>query len=332
MDATVRTTAVAHPNIALIKYWGDRDHSLRLPANGSLSLTLAGLETVTSVTLDDGLDRDTLTLNDEPANPQARNRVSRHLDLLRDLADSRTHAHVHSASNFPADSGVASSAAAFAALTLAGASAFGLSLDRRTLSRLARRGSGSASRSIFGGFVELHTGRRDEEAYAEEIAPKDHWSLVDLIAVVSREQKDVGSTRGHQLAGTSPLQQARIKDTPRRLKRCRQAILGRDFEALAAITEQDSNLMHAVMQTSAPALLYWRPETLRLMLEVQHWRAEGLEVCYTIDAGPNVHCICTEASSAEIEARLAAVQGALQVLAARPGSGAHLLGPSESSR
>lgn len=325
MSITGKATAVAHPNIAYIKYWGNIDHHLRLPANGSISMTLSGLETMTSVQLDEYLPDDVVLLDDETPSREVQRRVARHLDILRDLAGSRVHAHVHSASNFPAESGIASSAAAFAALTLAGASAFGLSLDRRALSRLARRGSGSASRSIFGGFVELHSSSQDEQAYAEEIAPKEYWSLVDMIAVVSQKPKEVSSTRGHELAETSPIQAARIADAPRRLERCRQAILARDFEAFAAIVEQDSNLMHAVMQTSDPALLYWRPGTLRVMQAVKGWREEGLEVCYTIDAGPNVHCICTEGSSVEIEARITAIPGVVQVLNALPGSGAHLL-------
>jgi diphosphomevalonate decarboxylase len=327
----MKATAVAHPNIALIKYWGNRDHDLRLPANASISITLNGLETVTTVTLDDTLRGDEVVLYGAPAPEDAQLRVSEHLNILRGLAGSQLHARVESTNDFPAGSGIASSASAFAALTLAGASAYGLELNPRSLSRLARRGSGSASRSIFGGYVELHTGEQDEQAFSEQVAPPEHWPLEDLIAVVSHEHKNVGSSKGHRRAETSPIQAARVIDAPRRISACREAILARDFKALALIVEQDSNLMHAVMQTSTPPLLYWKPETVSIMHAVQRWRSEGLDVCYTIDAGPNVHCLCTQESSAVVEQKLAEMQGVLQILKATPGSGARLAAFPRSS-
>lgn len=330
MNAPKKATAVAHPNIALIKYWGNRNHALRLPANDSISITLAGLETVTTVTLDESLDEDEFVLDSVRVSDQPHRRVSEHLEILRGLAGSRLHAHVESSNDFPAASGIASSASAFAALTLAGAAAYGLELDRQTLSRLARRGSGSASRSIYGGYVQLHAGEVDEQAFSEQIAAPDHWPLQDLIAVVSREHKSVGSSAGHRLAETSPLQAARILDAPRRISTCRDAIREKDFEVLAAIVEQDSNLMHAVMQTCSPPLLYWEPQTVAIMHAVPRWREQGLEVCYTVDAGPNVHCLCTQESCAAVEKRLSAMPGVIQILRSGPGAGARLVGSAHS--
>jgi diphosphomevalonate decarboxylase len=316
--------AIANPNIALIKYWGNRDDRLRLPANGSISFTLDGLETETLVHFDDHLPADQMTLNQRPATEVELARVSQHLDLIRDLAGMDVPALVDSRNNFPAGAGIASSASAFAALTLAGVSAAGLELTREELSRLARRGSGSAARSIHPGFVEWYAGDDDQSSFAESIAPPSHWGLVDLITLVNKKHKQVGSTQGHHLASSSPLQACRVQDAARRLEVCRQAILSKNFSALAAIVEQDSNLMHAVMMTSTPQLFYWDPASITLMRTIQGWRQSGLAACFTLDAGPNVHCLTTEADADEVEDRLKEHPAVMQVIRARPGQGARL--------
>ncbi len=320
-----KATARAHPNIALIKYWGNLNHEQRLPANTSLSITLGDLETRTMVFFDDRLKADEIFIDGAPASETASQRVQTHLDRIRRIADIETRASVDSKSTFPSGAGIASSASAFAALTLAAVVACDLQLDPRELSRLARQGSGSASRSMFGGFVVWHAGETDAESYAESIAGKNHWPLVDLIAIVDASHKTVGSSQGHRLAETSPLQNARLADAPRRLAICLQAIMQRDFSALATIVEQDSNMMHAVMMTSNPALLYWSPATIELMKTVTRLRSEGLSICYSIDAGPNVHCICTpEHADAALE-ELRHVPGVLDVLASRSGDGAEII-------
>jgi len=323
--ASQTAVAAASPNIALIKYWGNRDDALRLPANGSISMTLAGLETVIEVTFEEGRAGDSLTLNGRAAPEEVLSRVSQHLARVRELAGLRAGARIRSRSNFPSGTGLASSAAAFAALTLAAVQASGLRLEARFLSRLARRGSGSASRSIFGGFVEWHAGKSDKDSFAEPLAPGEHWGLVDLVVILSRRRKPTGSTEGHALAATSPLQAARVADAPRRLAECREALRARDFARLAAVVEHDSNLMHAVMLTSRPTLLYWSPETVRLMGAIAAWREAGMEACYTIDAGPNVHCLCAPQSAQRAARRLQSLPGVLQVLRCPAGEGARLL-------
>jgi len=221
--------------------------------------------------------------------------------------------------------GIASSAAAFAALSLAATTAAGLELGEKELSRLSRTGSGSACRSIPGGFVEWQAGTNDETSFAFSVAPPDHWNLTDCIAIISRAHKPTGSTEGHALAGSSPLQAARIESAAERLARCRGAILERDFEALAEVVELDSNMMHAVMMTSTPPLFYWQPATLTVMQEVRTWRANGLNTCYTIDAGPNVHVFCLSSDAHLVRARLAQIPGVEKVLTAKPGGPARLL-------
>lgn len=322
-------TATASPNIAFIKYWGNRDTALRLPANASLSMTLANLQTKTTVIFDDRLETDQIEIDGSPASVKAASRVTMHLDLIRTLSEVPAFASIHSQSNFPAGAGIASSASAFAALTAAASEAAGLELDKKQLSILARRGSGSAARSIFGGFVQLFSGEVNEDGYAEQLASADHWQLIDLIAVVRKEHKSTGSSEGHQLAPTSPIQAIRVQDAARRLEICQSAILQKDFLTLAKIIEQDSNLMHSVMMTSDPPLLYLEPESISVMKRVTRWREDGLAVCYTIDAGPNVHCICTFEDSDEVERQLHSIDGILDIYRCSPGNGVSVTANNE---
>jgi diphosphomevalonate decarboxylase len=326
MHTTSHTaTAIAQPNVAFIKYWGNRDHSLRIPSNGSLSMNLAGLETRTRVRFDPEFSSDSLTLNGRPAPELALARAQAMLNRVRQMSGIRTSAEITSGNNFPTGTGIASSASAFAALAVAASAAAGLRLDEAELSRLARTGSGSASRSIPGGFVEWQAGSRHEDSFAFSIASPEYWTLTDCIAIVSTEHKPIGSTEGHALADTSPLQNARVADAPRRLDICRRALRTRDFETLADIVELDSNLMHAVMMTSNPRLIYWQSMTLAVMEAVQRWRAEGLPVCYTIDAGPNVHVICEVVYQPQVENKLMGIPGVIKVLSAGPGGPARLV-------
>ena len=319
-------TAQAHPNIAFIKYWGNRDNTLRLPLNGSISMNLDGLYTRTTVSFQPSLPYDELIINGHEVTGAGLERVSYILDLVRGMANIKDRAEIMSENNFPSGAGIASSASAFAALALAGSKAAGLNLSEPELSHLARRGSGSASRSIPGGFVEWQAGIADEDSFAFSIAPVDHWKLVDCIAIVSASHKQTGSTEGHSIAPTSPLQAARVADAPRRLELCRKAILNRDFNSFASIVELDSDMMHSVMMTSTPALHYWKPASLAVMNAVRQWRVEGIQACYTVDAGANVHVICPEAEAHAVDKRLREIKGVEDVLVARAGGAAKIVG------
>jgi len=322
---TQSATALAHPNIAFIKYWGNRDNILRLPSNGSISMNLDGLFTRTTVTFSASFEADSLRIGNRPVSGPGLKRVSTFLDLVRDLAGTNLHAEVVSENNFPSGAGIASSAAAFAALAVAASHAAGIVLTERELSRLARRGSGSASRSVPGGFVEWQAGATDADSYSFSIAPPEHWDLADCVAIVSAGHKKTGSTEGHALAGTSPLQPARVADADRRLDLCRRAILERDFKAFASIVELDSDMMHAVMMTSTPGLFYWQPASLTVMGAVREWRTNGLPVCYTVDAGPNVHVICPREYIGETEKNLRKLPGVQDVLMAGVGGPARIV-------
>ncbi|NJL54703.1 diphosphomevalonate decarboxylase [bacterium] len=317
-------TTRAHPNIAFIKYWGNQDEELRLPANPSLSMNLDSLYTETSLSWGAG-PCDVLILNGQRTEGAALQRLSQHLDQLRTRLGIKDYAYVESINTFPTGAGIASSASAFAALTLAATQAAGLSLDERELSTLARLGSGSASRSVPSGFVEWHVGNTHEDSFAETFVERNHWTLVDVVAVISGEHKAVTSRAGHISAGTSDLQAARVQGAVSRLQMVKQSILDRDFRQFAEVVELDSNLMHAVMMTSKPPLFYWHPASLALMQQVRAWRSEGINVCYTLDAGPNVHCICTEDSLGPLMERLALLDSVQETFVARPGAGAEII-------
>ncbi len=318
-------TAIAHPNIALIKYWGNRDQNLRLPANGSISMNLAVLETRTSVCLRSDLPADRLFINEVEQSGSELQRVRQFMTILRQMSAGKDFAEIRSANNFPSSAGIASSASAFAALALAGARAYGLDLSQQELSRLARRGSGSACRSIPAGFVEWLPGKTDLDSYAVSIAQPQHWDLWDCIAVVQSAPKLTGSSEGHALAATSPLQSARVLDAPRRLSLCREAIQKKDFAMLAEILEQDSNLMHAVMLTSKPALMYWESSSIFLMKEIVRLRQSGVAVAYTMDAGPNVHAICTADCVDSVKKHFSSNPAVQQLLISPVGYAARLL-------
>ena len=207
--------ALAHPNIAFIKYWGNLNDELRIPLNSSISMNLAALHTTTRVTFDDSLSQDSLFINDEPQSGGQLKRVGQFLDNVRKMAKTDCFARVESCNSFPMGAGIASSASAFAALSLAASSAAGLKLDEAQLSRLARLGSGSAARSVPDGFTEWCAGKEDQESYARSIAASNHWQLVDCIVIITRGHKNTGSSKGHQLAQTSPLQNARIEGCAR---------------------------------------------------------------------------------------------------------------------
>ncbi len=300
--------AIACSNIAFIKYWGNSDHRLRLAANASLSMNLAALTVQAAVEFIPTLAEDQLSINSAAPSPAAAQRVFEHLDLVRSRARISTRAKIATTSNFPAGAGIASSAAAFAALSVAGAAAAGLTLSQAELSALARRGSGSASRSVPGGFCQwLADGNQRE--FATSIAPADHWDLCDVVAVVSVEHKRVGSTGGHELADSSDLQAARVAGAAERFAACKQALLNKDLSALGPIIEEDAILMHSVMMTCRPPIFYWLPATLEILHAVPRWRAGGLPVYFTIDAGPNVHLICESRNASQVEAAARALPG-----------------------
>jgi diphosphomevalonate decarboxylase len=328
----VNATAVACANIALVKYWGKRDEALNLPARGSLSVTLDALETRTTVTFDAERPADVLVVDGIERAGAALARAARVLDLLRARAGvgaEGPRALVTSANTFPYGAGLASSASGMAALVTAGAAALGLDLDPAERSVLARRGSGSAARSIHGGFVEWRAGERPDgaDSVGVPLHPAAHWELRVVVAVVAAAgEKAVPSTEGmRHTAATSPYQPAWLAAVDTDLVAARAALAARDLAALGAVAERSALRMHAAMLAADPALLYWRGATVEALHTVRALRArDGLAAWATIDAGPHVKVLTTPADAPAVAARLAAVPGVERVVASRIGGPARV--------
>jgi len=316
-------TARARANIALVKYWGKADARLKIPAVGSISITLDGLWSETEVRFDSALAADTLELDGQSKAAQLE-RVSTCLDLLRERAGVGLRARVVSRNNFPTGAGLASSASGFAALVGAAAAALGLELSPRELSIYARRGSGSAARSVFGGYVEMHVGREADgsDSFAEPLLPADAWPLDVVIAIAARGEKDVGSGAGMARSEqSSPYYSSWVAAQDADLDRARAAIAARDFELLADVAEHSCLKMHAAALASRPPLIYWKGVTLDCIEAVRALRAGGVPVFFTIDAGPQLKAVCEPQASAQVAAALSQVPGVLDVMTTGLGPG-----------
>jgi diphosphomevalonate decarboxylase len=322
-------TAFAGTNIALVKYWGKRDAALNLPAAGSLSLTLDRLGTRTTVQFGDGAAAvDRVVLNGAPADDATAARVSAFLDRVRARAGSSARAFVTTENGVPTASGLASSASGFAALAVAATRAAGLALPAGELSVLARLGSGSAARSIFGGFVEMARGQRADgnDAAASPLAAGDGWDVRLVVAVTSAGPKSMGSTAAMEhTARTSPYYAAWLASVDHDLAAARAAVAARDLPALGAVAERSALRMHATAMAADPAVVYWNPATLAAMACVRALRDRGVPVFFTIDAGPHVKALCAAAHADAVAAALAAVPGVVKTLTAAPGPGARVV-------
>jgi len=316
----MKLTTIAPANIAFIKYWGRNDETLFLPANDNISMTLSGCTTTCTIELDPKLKKDLIEikfLNNTDFKPIDTTSIKAQ-DLLKQitriqaLANSEAKIHMKSINNFPSDAGIASSASSFAAVTAALLLVYGIDEkfeDKTELSREIRLcGSGSASRSAMGGFVELFAGHDHESSYAHQIADENHWKLIDLVAVVDPDKKKASSSEGHSLVRTSPYFDTRIIEMKPRIKAVRKAILDRDLKTLGECAEEDMLSMHLVMMTQKPALFYWSPGTIAIMKAIRDLRDEtGTQAYCTIDAGPNVHVICEKKDYKAVEAYLKAI-------------------------
>lgn len=321
-----KATVDAPPNIAFVKYWGARDLERAIPANRSISMTLRRSFSRSTVEHDPALERHEVhwwgAEGLEPAPPSFGARVAAHLDRLRAWAGVGGAFRVGTRNNFPAAAGLASSASGFAALTLATVAALGREASVEELSDLARRsGSGSASRSVLGGYVEWPRGWRRGELHAFPLAPAGHWDLRDVIAVVESGPKETSSLDGHTRARSGPYWRARQRELPARLAAVRAAIAGRDLAALGEVIEEEAIDLHAVAMTSRPPIFYWKPGTLAVLAAVRALRGEGVGAWSTMDAGANVHVLCEPTDEPVVAARLEELDAVHEVIRDGVGEG-----------
>lgn len=321
----MKATAEANPNIALIKYWGKADVALNLPVTGSLSLTLDAAPTRTTVELDESLTADEVVLGGTVLSGRPADRVERFLDLVRTASGRTERARVDSVNLIPTGAGLASSASGFAALAAAASAAYGLDLDGRALSRLARRGSGSASRSIFGGLVRWYPGVDDESSYAEPVDSAG-LELAMVVAIIAAGPKSISSTEAmNRTTSTSPFYPGWAESTPEQLDVMLEAIAYADFTAVGELTESNSLRMHATMAGAWPPVRYPTAASVALLDATRGLRADGIEAYATMDAGPNVKVLCRPVDAARVEARLAEVDPTADFLSARAGEGVRLI-------
>lgn len=329
MNTSLRATAVAHSNIALIKYWGKLERPGNYPAVSSLSLTLDAFSTRTQVTFDETLAADEFELDGVTAVGRPLERVSQLLNVVRAKANIDSFARAVSTNNFPTAAGLASSASGFAALALAATSAARIDATRADLSALARACSASAARSIFGGFTTLKAG-------AENAAPLEgvsDWPVALVIAVTESGPKSIGSTEAmNRSSTTSPCYAAWVDTSTTLFLRACESVRERDLKTLGTCMEQSTWLMHATMLTSSPTVLYLAPSTLEVIHEVLRRRSDEVPAYFTTDAGPHVKVLTLAEHAETVKNWLLPLNGVRSVEVCTPGPAAHVLSNAAGER
>ncbi|WP_283678745.1 diphosphomevalonate decarboxylase [Lentilactobacillus sp. Marseille-Q4993] len=319
-------TARAHTNIALVKYWGKKDDKLILPYTGSLSLTLDKFYTETTVTFNEQLTNDEFYLNSQVQDSAATKKVSRFIDIVRNMAGESRFAKVQSTNHVPTAAGFASSASAMAALAGATSKAAGLALTPTELSILARKGSGSACRSIFGGFVEWLPGVDDHSSHAVQVDDANLTDINVIALTVNANQKKVSSRQEMKTTvDTSPFYNEWPQIVSRDLTDIKLAIKDDDFTRFGQISESNALKMHALTMGATPPFTYFEPKTIEIMNQVNQLRTNGIECYFTIDAGPNVKILSRSNNVTKIAAAFTDLIGAANINVAKAGPGIEIL-------
>ena len=291
-------------------------------------MTCDGLNTVTTVEFSPSYQKDEIIINDEELKKDEKD-VLGHLERIRKLAGIKDFAKVVSETNFPVAAGLASSASGLAAITVAASKAAGLRLSERELTMLTRQGSGSACRSILGGFAEWRRGQKDDgsDSFAETVAPKTHWPQFRMIAtVLSEKKKPVGSRAGmKQTVETCPFYKGWLDSVEKDLDTVRKGILEKNFTMVGQTAEHNFFKLHAIMMATVPAILYCIPESVEVLRLVRGLRESGTECYATMDAGPQVKILCLEKDEKKILAEFQKLPCVKKTIVCRPGDGAKLL-------
>ncbi|MFS1196298.1 diphosphomevalonate decarboxylase [Enterococcus lactis] len=315
--------ARAYTNIALIKYWGKKNEALILPMNNSLSLTLDAFYTETEVIFSDSYIADEFYLDDTLQDEKATKKVSQFLDLFRKEAGISLKASVISQNFVPTAAGLASSASGLAALAGACNTALKLGLDDLSLSSFARRGSGSACRSIFGGFVEWEKGHDDLSSYAKPV-PSDSFEddLAMVFILINDQKKEVSSRNGmRRTVETSSFYQGWLDSVEGDLYQLKQAIKTKDFQLLGETMERNGLKMHGTTLAAQPPFTYWSPDSLKAMDAVRQLRKQGIPCYFTMDAGPNVKVLVENSHLSEVQETFTKLFSKEQVITAHAGPG-----------
>lgn len=321
-----KATAQAHSNIALVKYWGKGDEKLRLPVNSSVAIALDNLTTTTTVEFREDLSADQVELVGEGFESGEVEKVSKHLDRIREIAKITTKAKVVSKNGFPKAAGMASSASGFAALTVAAAGAAGLNLGVKELSILARQGSGSASRSVPGGVSVWNAGVSSETSYAEQIQYPKEWDLrVLLVMAQDTSAKKVGSTEGMALAVTSPYFKTAVEEAGLNIERIKEAMAKGDWNGFGKVIEDECFRLHMLCMTTTPNILYWRGVTVEVFQKLLKLREGGVRAFFTVDAGPHVHVVCQGNDVTTVKAALGELEGIKTIIECGIGAGAEII-------
>lgn len=320
----MKATAQAPSNIAFIKYWGKKDEELRLPENGSLSMNLSSLTTTTTVEFSKDFPEDIIEINSTRELSEGSRAVA-HLDRVRKRANITEKAKVVTKNNFPAGTGLSSSASGFAALSVAAASAARLSLSEKELSMVARQGSGSACRSIPDGFVEWLDGSTSETSYAISLYPPDYWDIVDVVAVVNEGRKLVPTTKGMESTRTSLFFPVRLAGMKEKIEKAKKFLAEKNFNLFGELVEAEALELHAIMLTSTPSLVYWTPGTLRVMQLVKKWRDDGMPVYFTMNTGQDIHLLCEQSTAEVLKKQLMNVEGVRDIIVNMACPGAHCI-------
>jgi diphosphomevalonate decarboxylase len=324
----MKATARANTNIALIKYWGKRDEKLFLPMNSSLSITLDRFYTTTTVEFRKELKEDTLILNNMLGNASDTKKVTSFLNKVRELTGVGYHASIVSENNVPTAAGFASSASGFAALATAATKALKLEISNEELSVIARQGSGSACRSIYGGYVEWVMGERADgrDSFARQLLSEKEWKLTILSVVVTTRNKKVSSRDGmKRTVETSPFYKGWLDTVSNDLEEARRSIMERDFHGLGKVMEGNALKMHATMMGAKPPVLYWESGTVEVTSCIEELRHCGIPAYFTIDAGPNVKVLCLPENVEEIKRTLMELKGVQEIITCYPGSGVNYM-------
>jgi len=332
-------TASSSPNSAWIKYWGNRNDPLRIPMADSFSMSLDG--PTVEIDIDHSPELVVHSFNPDGTEKilgekhvarfgKTLDNVKTYLAKLGAPVAIPASCNITVRSNIPSAVGIASSSAVFSCLAKAiqGLIAPTIELTDDQTSVIGRLGSGSAGRSVHGGFVALVAGEGEEidSAYGKQFADENHWTLHDIIVVPTMIEKKVGSTEGHPTAHSSPHYSARVDAIMnRRQQECIDAVLAKDFEKLTAVCEEDVLDMHMVMQTSTPELHYLTDDTHRItdgIIELRN--SEHLPVFYTMDAGPTVQLVCTDECVDRVR-EFAYAQEGCKVFETKTGAGAKII-------